>query len=144
MQAIQSAVPRSDAEYREPLLTYSRAQAIADGALIDVTDTAVEAGFTLPVALTRGAWDEVVAWTDQDSRRQTPQGTAGRLWDVVWALRCRSLVKREWPARELWFEVYCVPRDRKSRVPKPVCLKAVIQPGDRGEAVVTVMRPGEA
>ena len=36
--------------------TYSRAQAIEDGILVDVSDTAREAGFTIPVALTRTVW----------------------------------------------------------------------------------------
>ena len=127
----------------EPAMSYTRAQAIADGVLIDVTESAVQAGFTLPVALSRAVWDDAVAWTDQDCRRQVIQDEAGRLWDLLWVLRCRSLVKREAPTRELWFEVYRVPRDMKSRLPKPASFKALIHPGDGGEAVITVLRPGE-
>ena len=136
--------PSGNAEhFGRTVFSYTRAQAIADGVLIDVTDTAVQAGFTLPVALTRGAWDDCVAWTDQDCERQVIQDEAGRLWDLLWVLRCRSLVKREAPTRELWFEVYRVPRDMKSRVPKPAGLKAVIHPGDGGEAVITILRAHE-
>jgi hypothetical protein len=36
---------------------YSRADAIRDGVLIDVTPTAREAGFRFPVALTSAAWE---------------------------------------------------------------------------------------
>lgn len=66
---------------------YTRAQAIADGFLVDVSETAREAGIKFPVALTRAVWDkcvEIPAGVDcQDER--------GRLWDVVgllrWAIR---------------------------------------------------------
>ena len=39
------------------LSAYTRAQAIADGILVDVSETAREAGFNIPVALTRTVWD---------------------------------------------------------------------------------------
>jgi hypothetical protein len=62
---------------------YTRADAIRDGVLIDVTAVAQEAGIRYPVALIAGAWAECVA---------VPPGVqcqdeAGRLWDVVWMLR---------------------------------------------------------
>ena len=41
--------------------SYTRKQAIADGVLIDVTETASEAGFRIPVALTRAVWADYVA-----------------------------------------------------------------------------------
>jgi hypothetical protein len=36
---------------------YSRAEALEDGVLVDVTSTAREAGFRIPVALTRAVWE---------------------------------------------------------------------------------------
>jgi hypothetical protein len=61
---------------------YSRAQAIADGVLIDVSETARGAGIRWPVALTRAAWAQCVA---------VPPGVAcqdeaGRLWGVLLVL----------------------------------------------------------
>jgi hypothetical protein len=58
---------------------YSRADALADGVLIDVSAVAWEAGFKVPVALTAAAWTKCVA---------VPPGVAcqdeaGRLWDVL-------------------------------------------------------------
>jgi hypothetical protein len=38
--------------YGETRYTYTRAQAIGDGLLIDVTETAKEKGFKIPVAVT--------------------------------------------------------------------------------------------
>ena len=46
----------------DPVISaYSRAQAIDDGFLVDVSDTAREAGFSIPVALTRTVWNRLVA-----------------------------------------------------------------------------------
>jgi hypothetical protein len=39
----------------------SRADAIADGVLIDVSENAKEAGFRYPVVLTRAVWERYVA-----------------------------------------------------------------------------------
>ena len=65
--------------------TYTRAQAIEDGVLVDVGSTAQEAGFKWPVALTVGAWADCVAWTEDDSRQQVYQDESGRLWDVLYS-----------------------------------------------------------
>src|SRR5215471_13075661 len=72
---------------------YTRAEAVRDGVPIDVSETAREAGVRWPVALTAAAWERCVT---------VPPGVvcqdeAGRLWDVVYLLRCairRSQVKR--------------------------------------------------
>mgnify|MGYP000128521510 CR=1 FL=1 len=65
--------------FGEVISTYSRAQALEDGVLIDAGHMAKEAGFRWPVAITAAAWDDCVAWTDEDSRTQVPQDLAGRL-----------------------------------------------------------------
>jgi hypothetical protein len=48
-------------EDAELIHRYSRAQAIADGVLIDVSEATKEAGFKFPVALTAAAWAQCVA-----------------------------------------------------------------------------------
>jgi len=57
-----------DNYWGEPIHSYSRAQAIADGVFVDLT-TAIDdarqllcqqAGFNAPVAITRAAWAETV------------------------------------------------------------------------------------
>ena len=47
------------------LSAYTRAQAIEDGFLVDVSETAREAGFTIPVAVTRSAWNRLVALPEE-------------------------------------------------------------------------------
>ena len=70
------------------LCTYTRAQAIEDGILVDVSETAREAGFKIPVAVTRAVWDSLVALPEG---YQGFQDERGRLWDVSgWRATTRS------------------------------------------------------
>ncbi|WP_342770176.1 DUF6573 family protein [Xylanimonas allomyrinae] len=64
--------------FGEVIHAYTRAQAIEDGVLVDATETAREAGFAVPVALTAAAWADAVAWNHGGG-----QDEAGRLWDVL-------------------------------------------------------------
>ena len=122
--------------------SYSRAQAIEDGILIDVTAMAREAGFKWPVALTHAAWCNCVAWTERDNRFQVQQDESGRLWDVLfmafYAIRTAAV-----PGDRLVFSLYRVPKDGHSTEAEEVSLKLMVGPGDAGEPVVTIMQPNE-
>lgn len=65
--------------YGDVIHQYSRAQAIEDGFLIDVTETAREAGISFPTALSAAVWKccvivpEKVNWRDERDR----------LWEVL-------------------------------------------------------------
>ena len=122
--------------------SYSRAQAIEDGVLIDVTAMACEAGFKWPVALTHTAWCDYVAWTERDNRFQVHQDESGRLWDVLfmafYAIRTATA-----PGDRLLFSLYRVPKDGHSTEAEEVSLKLMVGPGDAGEPVVTIMLPNE-
>ncbi len=93
----------------EVIHTYTRAQAIEDGILIDITETARESGFRWPVAITQAAWLDSVAWTDEDSSRQTYQDQSGRLWDVVW-MAFQAIRRARNNGAQLMFTLYRVPR----------------------------------
>lgn len=125
--------------FGKQVYSYSRAQALDDGVLIDCSSMAAEAGFTYPVALTRAAWTDCVEWADADSKRQTHQDEAGRLWDV---LHLASLAAHR-GGQEIRFQLYRIPRGGKGHKPRLVALKAVCAPGDDGEPCVTIMLPGE-
>lgn len=125
--------------FGEPISKYSRLQAIDDGALIDVSGTAREAGFVFPVALTRAAWEDCVAWSDEDSRRQTYQDESGRLWD---ALHMASLSARR-GGQEIRYQLYRVPRGGKGAKPRLTALKAICGPDDDGQPCITIMLPDE-
>ncbi len=108
----------------------SRKEALADGALIDVTATALEAGIRHPTALTRRAWERYVT---------VPPGAhgqdeAGRLWDVLWMLRLAAQRAKPNESR-LFFTVWVYDGDEMQ-----YCgLRAVCGPGDDLEPVITVM-----
>jgi hypothetical protein len=116
---------------------YTRAQAIADGVLVDVTATAREAGFRVPVAVTAAVWADCVAWNQ--ALELHPQDEAGRLWDL---LRMAELEARRAPAAAAQrFGVLRVPS--RGWRPELVELMAHIGAGDDGEPVITIMQPGE-
>ena len=132
------------------IYSYTRAQAIADGVLVDVTETAKEAGFRWPVAITRTAWEDCVAWSDEDSERQAHQDESGRLWDIlsmaINAIRLAASNARKGVPQDpslMLFELYRVPRDGKSIRPQLTRLKLVAGPGDDAEPVITIMLPNE-
>ena len=123
----------------EPVYAYTRADAIDDGELVDVSEAAREAGFRYPVALTRAAWDDCVAWSDADSEgKRWPQDEAGRLWDVL--TMARYACRRSADASRVGFEVIRVPRPGCGRRRK-VALVAQVGPGDAGEPTITIGFP---
>lgn len=132
----------TDPIFGNVIAAYSRAQALEDGALVDVSETAREAGIRFPVAVTRAVWEDCCEWTDADARAKGSEGQSvrGRTWDVVWML---GMTIRSGGSRDRL--VY-----RLSRIPRPgdgakriVALKALCGPGDAGEPVVTIMQPEE-
>ncbi len=79
--------------FGEPIAIYTRAQALADGVLIDVTPWAQKSGFRVPVAFTAALWalvqGEDVA-TAADSGR-------GRAHDVLTlaSFAVRGMIRRD-------------------------------------------------
>lgn len=120
----------------EVIYSYSRAQAITDGALVDVSDMAKEAGFRYPVAMTAAAWNDCVAWPG--SSRSAGQSESGRLWDVLWMTK---LAIKGADGDRVMVRVLRVPA-RGGRA-APAALQAVVGPGDCWEPVITIMLPGE-
>jgi hypothetical protein len=118
---------------------YTRAEAIEDGVLVDVTSLAREAGIKFPVAITQALFE--LLDPDEDDKDKLMQDFTGRLWDVftifkAYAKKAKKnsfvffhLAKVHWPTKG--------PRRRLKGV------KAVLHPGDKGEPVLTFMMPDE-
>ena len=120
----------------EIIFSYSRAEAIADGVLVDVSEMAKEAGFKYPVAITQTAYVKYV---------EVPEGVEGqdeqgRLWDILNMLRFAAAQSKG--ESEIVFKLYVFVRggDRKPRL---VSLKSVCGPNDDASPCLTVMLPGE-
>ena len=126
--------------YGPVIHTYTRAQAIADGALIDVTPTAQEAGFTHAVALTAGAWADAVAWTRDNDEYQDE---SGRLWDVLTMARITIRGVATPDTDRVEFRVLRIPNTPRATRPRLTSLVIHLGPGDDGEPVLTVMTPTE-
>ncbi|MDZ4782065.1 MAG: DUF6573 family protein [Planctomycetia bacterium] len=129
--------PHAAANDFELIHSYSRAQAIADGVLVDASKLAAEAGFKYPVALTSAAWADCVAVPDgADDQDET-----GRLWDVLNVLR--FAIKSSPQVRDssaLRFKVsICTGKDSSEDIE----LKSICGPGDDAAPVITIMLPGE-
>lgn len=128
----------------EMVHTYTRAQAIADGLLIDLTSATDSDGrrlspFRYPVAMTAAAFEAAVAhggeWRGKDLVLPAGQDAAGRIWDVfnalLYAIRAGGA-----KASRLSLKVSVSGREVE------LCSK--VGPGDRGEHVITLMLPGES
>ncbi len=123
------------------IYSYSRKQAIEDGVLVDVSETATEAGITFPTAVTRAVWDDYIEWSDEDSKRQTYQDQSGRLWDVLFM--ARFFMANNGTASQMLYQLSCIPRGGRKHKARTITLKLVVGPGDNGEGVVTIMMPNE-
>lgn len=121
--------------------TYSRQEALADGVLIDCSKDARAAGIAYPVAVTAAVYAACIAWNNKQER--TYQDVSGRRWDVVFMLSCacRHMARYRPSENTVAFRLACIPSGEIHA--QEIVLKAVVSAGDQGEAVLTVMLPGE-
>ena len=125
-----TAEPKQPDDSWDVIYRYTRAQAIEDGVLVDVTETAKAEGFRYPVAMTSTLYHEAI---------RLPGGAEPekgiRIDDVLcirWLLRRLHMT-----ARQNMF------KDRMHFRLGQIALWAVCGPGDEGEPVLTVMLEGE-
>lgn len=110
--------------FGEVISSYSRAQAIEDGLLVDVSQPAFEAGFNIPTAVTNALWAEIVRGKgDREIYRD------GRLFDVLNLARIAA--KRG--GERVAFTVKIGARNHR--------LIAICGPGDEHEPVITIGKP---
>jgi len=137
------------------IFSYTRAQAIADGVLVDLTTATddkgqrlcAQAGFKVPVAITSAAWAQTVeaggSWrTDGDGEvleLKGGQSLTGRLWDLLWMLR--TTCDRAKDTDRVHFQVLVDADGNGHR--EPVRMWALCGPGDDAQPVITIMLEGE-
>ena len=119
------------------IYSYTRAQALADGVLIDVSDFAREAGFKLPVAVSDTLYHGYL--TPPLELAKEGQSLDGRLWDTLSVLR--YAIKSASATDRLSFTVLFA--QASDATPVSVNLLAVCGPGDSGEPVITIMLPSD-
>jgi Family of unknown function (DUF6573) len=116
---------------------YTRAQALADGALIDISPLATEAGFRYPVAVTAAVWPIL---EPSDDLVRLGQSATGRAWDVLHVLR--AAIRHSGHTDRLHFTPLFV-LDAAHPTPQPVQPWALCGPGDDEAPVLTVLCEGE-
>ena len=121
----------------EVIFSYSRADALADGVLVDVSDFAREAGFKLPVAVSDTLYHGYL--TPPLELAKEGQSLDGRLWDTLSVLR--YAIKSASATDRLSFTVLFA--QASDATPVSVDLLAVCGPGDSGEPVITIMLPSD-
>ena len=125
---------------------YTRADAIRDGALIDVTELAKSYGFTTSVAMTIEAHVDLVAWDATADKRTgfTGQDETGRAWDVLTMAKHAIRTRRRPQADRLTFTLLRIPT--AGRGTKPRLATAVVHIGgdDTGAPCLTIMLPHES
>ena len=146
---------QDDDLWGEEIFRYTRAQAIADGVLVDLTSATddkgqrlcPQAGFKLPVAITRTAWASTVeaggTWKPDGEGEilelKGGQSLTGRVWDVLWMLRVAC--GQAGDTDRIHFQVLVdVNGDGRREMVK---LWALCGPGDDAQPVITIMVEGE-
>ena len=133
-----------------PISIYTRADALSDGMLVDVSEMAREAKFRIPVAVTTSVWEECIYWPE-DEANGYGQSTDGRLWDVLFLAHC-EIASARGIDQYLENKLNVIPRGTKPENTGAIddftgaelrTLKINIGPGDNGEPVITIMQPNE-
>ena len=119
---------------RHDVFSYSRKQAIEDGVLVDVSETAKEAGFKWPVAMTAEVWGLIESIPEKFKH----EDVQGRLWDVLWMAR-HAITKAKPGEDEILYDLILHQEDSNR-----LRLKIHCGPGDAvDEPVLTIMLPDQ-
>ena len=119
------------------IYSYSRKQAIEDGVLVDLTEWAKPVGFIISVACTAAVWHQYVE--PQKNSKALGECERVRAHVLLWTLY-RHISKQTGDVGLLMFDVNYLNDAGKQETIK---LKVICGPGDKGEAVLTVMEPNE-
>jgi hypothetical protein len=127
----------ADPYWGEPIHTYTRAEALADGVLFDVRKTAREAGFRASVALTTSVWASVDNLSGKYvSAEHSPEGW---LWDLLFVAAHAARRRANRNTNSFVYALVMPVGDGTN-----YRAKCQVGPGDGGEPGVTIMRPDES
>lgn len=135
-----SAPDNDESPFGKVIYAYTRAQAIEDGILVDVTETAKEAGIRFPTAITRALWNGYIE--PAELLKDQGQSVQGRLWDVLFLF---TLAAKTSPkgCSELFYKVNFLMDHGNSCKLETVTIKALCGPGDDSAPCITLMLENE-
>lgn len=119
------------------IYSYSRAQAISDEILIDVTAQAKEAGFKIHTVVTDNLFHSYIV--PPAGLEGEGQSIEGRLHDVFFVLLAAIQSSKGATDYAEIDVLFVMAPGRQERVK----VIAVVGPGDEGEPVLTIMLPGD-
>jgi hypothetical protein len=122
----------SESVFGEVVYTYTRAQAIADGFQVDVSQTAKEAGILFPVFLTRTVYDAHVTVPPGVEA----QDEAGRLWDILTMVRF-AIYKAQPDQSRLHFALYVRNDNRRAKLVKLIATCGPVDIDNSKPAITT-------
>ena len=158
MAVVDDRHDRTEELFGPVIHSYTRAQAIADGVLVDVTNATDASGrklspFKFPVALTRAAYAATIEvggkYINPQPATRNPQpfheelvlpasqDLPGRLWDVFWML-VYAIRSAPSSSSSIHFSLLVNGPPRRR-----VHLKSLCAPGDHAEPVITILLPNE-
>lgn len=123
-----------DPIFGEVIYAYTRAQAIEDGVLVDVTQMANEAGLVHPTVITQALWHDL---------NTIPLGFSyesfnGRLWDVLWMSRLAASRTENQNKSRITVRLILHTRNLAPDAAQEIELLMDCGPGDQGEPVLTI------
>lgn len=122
--------------FGEVISSYSRAQAIEDGVLVDLSAIAPAVcaqHFKVPVACTSSVWDIIEKAVNN---KRWMNDLNGVIHDMLWMSK---VMKRDLSPTTRLFQVIIKGAGRQSKF----TFKSVCGPGDNAEPVITIMLPSE-
>lgn len=132
-QAKESGGLWDDAEI---ISVYTRAQALEDGVLVDISELAREAGFKFPVAVTQGVWGVLNPSKELEAEGQSWKG---RAWDMLTILRLA--IRGSSRTDEVCFAPLFIMEPGQKAT--PCSMRGKCGPDDQGEPVITLMLPND-
>ena len=134
---LDQPTPRFDT--RDVIATYTRAQAIDDGVLMDLTPWAhagaMRGGWTIPIAATAKVWAKVT-----NIPRDLVEDVRGRAHDLLWMA---AQAARRTPGSGTAHFRMLLNRNEGGKRLRNLDLQVQVHPGDHGEPVATIMLPDE-
>ncbi len=115
--------------FGKPISVYTRAMALADGMLVDVSETSRETGIRWPVCVTRALWHVI-----ETIPPRTCEDREGRLWDVLWMAYIAMRAAKPGSYRIAYELILTRAGTRK----KYQTLVVDVGPGDEGEPQITI------
>jgi uncharacterized protein DUF6573 len=125
---------KPDPIFGEIIYSYTRAQAIEDGVLVDVTQMAREAGLLHHTVVTQALWSDI----KEIPKNFSYESETGRLWDVLWMARMAAGRSENLEKSRIKYQLVLHTRNVDPAYEQLIELVMDCGPGDQAEPVITI------